>query len=270
MIFLFGAGCVLQLDERGVVAISANRPANADRVLAVVSTGDGRVELDLAGRTELTVPAGTVSISGEARSGTEVLARDEETVEVGAGATVEVLLDLTLPSGDAGAMDTGAIDGAGPEVRSPPIEATVRVRTDGIAGGFVLGEGTSDESAFLAFRADAQDTLGSIAEIAVEGVSIQLLPSSQGVAVLGDLFSDEIVASIIREDDSASVEIARGTASSGSIQAELAAIPDADFGTVSGSLMTGRFKVGLRGATPRTTSDVFDADVRTAITFVAR
>jgi hypothetical protein len=268
--FWCAPGCVLKLDERGIVALSADRPANADRVVAMLSAGEGRLELELGDRTELTVPVGTVTISGEAFSGMEVVGSDQQTVEVGGGETVEVVLQLRA-AGDAGFEDAGNVADSGvPEFRSQPIEATVRVREDGIGGGFLEGEpGMSDEAEFLAFRSDAQSELGAIGSITVASVSIQILSGAMDVGGFDDLWSDQIIASIIREDETAFVEIARGT-SAATTQMQLEAIEAADLSPVSTSLASGRFKIGLRGETVRTGGEDFEAMVRAAVVYVAR
>jgi hypothetical protein len=251
------AGCVLDLDERGKVAISARVPADAERTVAIVRAGSSMAEVELAGRIEVGVPPGAVSIVAESSRAGVVIGRAEAMVDVAAGETEEVMLDLA-GGADAGLPDAnGTMDG-GEGVRSPPIAAQVRARQDGIAGSILSASGTSNSDDFAAWRAG----LDQGATISVAEVSLELLLTSQGVAALEELWDGSIVVALEREDHTDFVDIATGDASG------MTAIAGADLGAID--LVSGRFNVVIRGATPRTTSDNFDANVRAEVIYLGR
>lgn len=247
VVALCGAGCVLNLDDRGAVVISAVAPPETERVIATVSAGSSSAEFPIGEPRKIGVPVGPVVVVGEALRGSELLGRDEEVVEVAAGEVEEVVLEL----GDRAAQDGGvAEDGAVSADVRMPIDTTIRLRTDQISNSTLSGEGRTPEEAFALFY-----SMIDPASIRVESVSIERTGEP-----IDAFFDQDVTVALMSDDRSATRNIAAGDPTA------LTVLTDVDFSGLG--LDTHRFWVTLRGHTSRT--DDFDVDAIVTIVYSGR
>ena len=129
---------------------------------------------------------------------------------------------------------------------------------------------TETSNPYGAFLQDARQTLGrDPSRIGVTMVQITLAGDSRGVASFGDLFNGTVEV-FLDADVGGTVPVARVSAPGGSGPIDLELVSDeASLAPILAALLATNFRVGIRGATPRTGSDDFDARIDVRIGFAA-
>jgi hypothetical protein len=139
--------------------------------------------------------------------------------------------------------------------------------TDGVVS---KSKNVSTESGnpYHAFLVEARAVLGrDPARIRVESVQLTLDGSTRGIASFADLFNADAEV-YLDADVGGTVNVARVTRPTGTGPVELAVVStDATLAPILAALLSGDFRVGVRGTTLRTSADDFDARIDVRIGF---
>jgi len=155
---------------------------------------------------------------------------------------------------------------------------TIVIRLSGIkegdvADGVVEREKnvtTETSNPYARFLADARAALGrDPSRVEVDAVSITLGGDTRGVAGFQELFSGETNV-FLRDDVGGTVYVGRVGAPSGvgPVECEVVATEES-LAPILPALLSGAFRVGVRGPTNRLATDDFDAKVEVSIRFSA-
>ena len=147
------------------------------------------------------------------------------------------------------------------------------IKEDDVHDGVVEREKnvtTETSNPYAHFLADARAALGrDPSRIDVEAVSITLGGDTRGVVGFQELFSGETNV-FLRDDAGGTVYVGRVASPSGvgPVECEVVSTEDS-LAPILPALLSGTFRVGVRGPTARLATDDFDAKVEVSIRFAA-
>jgi hypothetical protein len=121
------------------------------------------------------------------------------------------------------------------------------------------------------FLNQARNTLGEApTRFDVTNVRLQLAaPKSRNVSMIQDVFSGKVTLFLRDHDSGTQVEIAELEDPEGSAQVSMGLTRD-DLEPLTGNLLRGDFRLGLRGNTPKQASSDFEATVIVTLDVTAR
>lgn len=161
-----------------------------------------------------------------------------------------------------------------------PVSATGRIviRLSGMNEGDIVG-GTLEEmknistesgNPYAAFVRDAEAALGrEPGRIDVTAVQITLSGDSRGVAGLEEVFTGPVDV-FLEADVGGRVAVGRVTNPTGTGPVDCSVVSSsATLDAIRAALLSGSFRVGVSGSTPRTPTDNFDAQIDIGVGFAA-